>query len=128
MKLLAGEPKEEPKKRSFWRELPGLLLTALVIAVVIKTFLIQPFYIPSESMLPTIHINDRVMVNKLSARFGEPQRFDVVVFTDPAAPEREESFLPFMPGPRASISHRARSKRLRKDAWLRWPKASHSSG
>ncbi len=81
------------KKRSFWREIPGLLLTALIIAVVIKTFLIQPFYIPSESMLPTIHINDRVMVNKLSARFGEPERFDVVVFTDPSAPEREESFL-----------------------------------
>lgn len=84
---------ERKKKRSFWRELPGLLLTALVIAVLIKTFLIQPFYIPSESMLPTIHINDRVMVNKLSTRFGEPQRFDVVVFTDPSAPDREESFL-----------------------------------
>lgn len=85
---------EKPaQKRSFWRELPGLLLTALVIAVVIKTFLIQPFYIPSESMLPTIHINDRVMVNKLSTRFGAPERFDVVVFTDPSAPDREESFL-----------------------------------
>ncbi len=44
-------------------------------------------------MLPTIHINDRVMVNKLSTRFGEPERFDVIVFTDPSAPEREESFL-----------------------------------
>lgn len=44
-------------------------------------------------MLPTIHINDRVMVNKLTTRFGQPDRFDVVVFTDPAAPEREESFL-----------------------------------
>lgn len=70
-----------------------MLLTALVIAVLIKTFLVQPFYIPSESMLPTIQINDRVMVNKLAVPFGEPDRSDIVVFTDPSAPEREESFL-----------------------------------
>jgi signal peptidase I len=81
----------EPKKRSFWAELPGLLLTALVIAVLIKTFLVQPFWIPSESMLDTIHVNDRVMVNKLAFQFGEPERGDVVVFRDPAEPEVEES-------------------------------------
>jgi signal peptidase I len=68
-----------------------LLLTALVIAVVIKTFLVQPFWIPSESMVPTLEVNDRVMVNKLSLRFGEPRRGDVVVFRDPAQPELEES-------------------------------------
>lgn len=79
------------KKRSFWAELPGLLLTALVIAVLIKTFLVQPFWIPSESMLDTIHVNDRVMVNKLAFHFGEPQRGDVVVFRDPAEDEFEES-------------------------------------
>ncbi len=68
-----------------------MLLTALAIAVVIKTFLIQPFWIPSESMVPTIQVNDRVMVNKLAYRFGEPERGDVVVFTDPAEPEVDES-------------------------------------
>lgn len=67
-------------------------MTALIIAVVIKTFLVQPFWIPSESMLDTIHVNDRVMVNKLAFQFGEPQRGDVVVFRDPAEPEIEESF------------------------------------
>lgn len=71
--------------------MPGLLLTALVIAVVIKTFLIQPFWIPSESMLPTIEVNDRVMVNKLAFKWGEPERGDIVVFRDPAEPEAEES-------------------------------------
>lgn len=89
-----GEDKSERpqgKKRSFWAELPGLLLTALVIAVLIKTFLVQPFWIPSESMLDTIHVNDRVMVNKLAFRLGEPQRGDIVVFRDPAEPEIEES-------------------------------------
>ncbi|HEX6222503.1 MAG TPA: signal peptidase I [Acidimicrobiia bacterium] len=68
-----------------------MLLTALVIAVLIKTFLVQPFWIPSESMLDTIHVNDRVMVNKLAFRLGEPQRGDIVVFRDPAEPESEES-------------------------------------
>jgi signal peptidase I len=71
--------------------LPGLLLTALIIAVLIKTFLVQPFWIPSESMLDTIHVNDRVMVNKLAFQLGEPERGDVVVFRDPAEPEIEES-------------------------------------
>lgn len=68
-----------------------MLLTALVIAVLIKTFLVQPFWIPSESMLDTIHVNDRVMVNKLAFQFGEPERGDVVVFRDPAEPEIDES-------------------------------------
>ncbi len=71
--------------------MPGLFLTALVIAVLIKTFLVQPFWIPSESMLDTIHVDDRVMVNKLAFRFGEPQRGDIVVFRDPAEPEIDES-------------------------------------
>lgn len=64
---------------------------ALAIAVIIKTFLVQPFWIPSESMLPTIEVNDRVMVNKLAFKLGEPERGDVVVFRDPAEEEVEES-------------------------------------
>lgn len=67
------------------------MLTALVIAVLIKTFLVQPFWIPSESMLDTIHVNDRVMVNKLAYQLGEPERGDVVVFRDPGEAEIEES-------------------------------------
>ncbi len=82
---------ERPKRKSFLAELPGLLLTALAIAVVIKTFLIQPFWIPSESMLPTIEVNDRVMVNKLAYNWGEPQRGDIVVFRDPREEQIEES-------------------------------------
>jgi signal peptidase I len=85
------EPPAPPKRRSFLAELPGLLLTALAIAVVIKTFLIQPFWIPSESMEPTIVPNDRVMVNKLAYKWGEPERGDVVVFRDPRELQIEES-------------------------------------
>ncbi len=59
--------------------------------MVIKTFLIQPFWIPSESMLPTIEVNDRVMVNKLAYKWGDPQRGDIVVFRDPREEELTET-------------------------------------
>lgn len=72
--------KDTSSGKSFLLELPGLLLAALVVAILIKTFVIQPFYIPSESMLPTLEINDRVMVSKLSYRFGEIQPGDLIVF------------------------------------------------
>jgi signal peptidase I len=53
---------------------------ALVVALVIKTFLIQAFYIPSGSMEPTLDIGDRVLVNKLSYRLHDVNRGDLVVF------------------------------------------------
>jgi signal peptidase I len=70
---------------SFFRELPGLILVAFVLALLIKTFLVQAFFIPSASMVPTLEIGDRVLVNKLVYDFGEPQRFDIIVFEDPNA-------------------------------------------
>ena len=57
---------------------------ALVIALVIKTFLLQAFYIPSSSMVSTLNIGDRVLVNKLSYRFGDVDRGDLIVFERPA--------------------------------------------
>ena len=84
-------PAEEPK-RSFLSELPFLLLAALVVAVLIKTFVVQPFYIPSGSMIPTLQIDDRVMVSKINYLVAEPKRGDIVVFENPYAPELEESF------------------------------------
>jgi len=56
---------------------------ALAVALVIKGFLLQAFYIPSESMVETLHVDDRVLVNKLSYRFGDIERGDVVVFERP---------------------------------------------
>ncbi len=79
------ETEKKKANRSFWRELPFLILVALVVAVVIKTFFVQAFYIPSGSMENTLMIGDRVMVNKLAYRFGEPNRGDVVVFDSPYA-------------------------------------------
>ena len=69
----------------FWLELPLLIIAALAIAVVIKTFFLQAFWIPSSSMEDTLLINDRVMVNKLAYRVGDLQRGHVVVFDDPRA-------------------------------------------
>jgi len=56
---------------------------ALIVALVIKTFLIQAFYIPSGSMEPTLDIGDRVLVNKLSYRLHDVNRGDLVVFERP---------------------------------------------
>jgi signal peptidase I len=75
-----------PKKpRSFWKELPILVGIALVLALLIKTFLVQAFSIPSDSMQNTLQQGDRVLVDKLTPWFGsEPERGEVVVFHDPA--------------------------------------------
>ena len=59
-------------------------MLALIIALLIKTFLFQAFYIPSESMVPTLKIHDRVLVNKLSYQLHSVHRGDIVVFKAPA--------------------------------------------
>ena len=56
---------------------------ALLVAFLVKTFLVQAFYIPSGSMLPTLQEQDRVLVNKLSYRFGDVDRGDLIVFRGP---------------------------------------------
>ncbi len=68
------------KPRSFWRELPVLVIIALVIALVIKTFLVQAFYIPSSSMENTLDIGDKVLVNKLVYHLRPIEPGDIVVF------------------------------------------------
>lgn len=66
------------------REVPILVVTALLIALLLKTFLVQAFSIPSGSMENTIQVGDRVVVDKLTPWFGsKPSRGDVVVFRDP---------------------------------------------
>ncbi|MFF0447086.1 signal peptidase I [Streptomyces sp. NPDC004609] len=71
-------------QRSFWKELPILVGIALVLALLIKTFLVQAFSIPSDSMQNTLQRGDRVLVDKLTPWFGsEPKRGEVVVFHDP---------------------------------------------
>lgn len=75
-------PPEEPESDawSFLKELPFLIVGALIVAVLVKSFLIQVFWIPSGSMEETLQVGDRVIVNKLAYRIGDPGRGDVVVF------------------------------------------------
>jgi signal peptidase I len=76
------------RKQTFWRELPILVVVALVLTFVIQTFLAKVYVIPSGSMETTLHgctgcTNDRVLVDKVTYRFGGPQPGDVVVFRGP---------------------------------------------
>ena len=73
-------PAKARRRRSFWRELPVLIITALVIALLIKTFVVQAFFIPSGSMENTLQINDKILVNKLVYHFRSIQPGDIVVF------------------------------------------------
>ncbi|MDD3652826.1 MAG: signal peptidase I [Desulfotomaculaceae bacterium] len=61
---------------------------AVVLAVIIRLFVIEPFYIPSGSMEPTLKENDRIIVSKLNYHFKEPKRGDVIVFKYPLDPKR----------------------------------------
>ena len=75
-----GEGPQRAEHRSWWRDLPMLVAAALVLTLVVRTFLVQAFYIPSGSMEPTLQIGDRVLVSKLSYRLGDIHRGDVIVF------------------------------------------------
>lgn len=69
----------------FLIEIATILVFALVISFVVKTFFFRAFYIPSESMEPTLEVDDRIIVNLLAPDVMEVQRGDVVVFEDTRA-------------------------------------------
>lgn len=74
-------------RKSFW-ELAETLSVAVILAIIIRIFLIEPFYIPSRSMEPSLYPGDRVLVNKLVYRFSQPARGDIMVFKYPLAPSK----------------------------------------
>ncbi len=101
-----------PQKTSFWKELPFLVLIALVLALLIKTFLVQAFYIPSASMEDTLqggpnqnsqttdhkhHPYDRVLVNKLIYRIRDIHRGEIVVFRGPKSWQDQPEFVSHAP-------------------------------
>ena len=73
----------EKRQLPVWQESILLVVTAMVMAVVVKAFFLQAFYIPSESMEPTMLVDDKILVEKVSYWAGEPHRGDIVVFDDP---------------------------------------------
>jgi signal peptidase I len=95
--------RSKARKGGFWRELPFLILIALVLALLIKTFLVQAFFIPSGSMEPTLHgcpgcSGDRVLVNKLVYRLRDPHRGEIVVFRGPESWQDDPEFTANPPG------------------------------
>ena len=89
----ALRPPEPKKKQSSIRgavEWVVILVGALLVALLVKTFLLQAFYIPSASMEPTLRVKDRVLVNKLSYDFHDIRRGDIVVFRTPPGESSSE--------------------------------------
>ena len=90
-----------PPKSSFWKGLwenSQIVIIALVLAFLIRTFIAEPRYIPSESMLPTLELGDRLVVEKVSSHLQEPQREDIIVFQPPLALQeqgydRDQAFI-----------------------------------
>jgi signal peptidase I len=74
----------EKRRGSFWRELPILLGVAILVAVLVRAFVLQTFYIPSPSMEHTLNVLDRVLVNKLVYDFRDPRRGEIIVFKAPS--------------------------------------------
>jgi signal peptidase I len=75
---------EEKPKRSHWlAEGLAVVVVAVIVAILLRTFVVQTFYIPSGSMEPTLQIGDRILVNKLSYHLHSVQRGDIVVFSRP---------------------------------------------
>lgn len=105
----AGNGRKRPRGRrrreNFWRELPLLIVVALLLTFLIQTFLAKVYVIPSGSMETTLHgctncNNDRVLVDKVSKLFVDPQPGDVVVFRGPnswtpdfSVPETDNALL-----------------------------------
>ena len=81
-------------KGSFWKELPVLLVVAVLVAFLVRQFVVQTFFIPSGSMEHTLDLDDRVLVNKLVYDFRSPERGEIIVFEAPESwrnkPEHED--------------------------------------
>ncbi len=96
-----GQPAKgtsKKKSRSFWKELPALIVVALILTLVIKTYFIQAFYIPSGSMQNTLAVSDRVLVNKIVYDTRSIHRGDIVVFSgdgswNPGTPPASSNFF-----------------------------------
>lgn len=96
-----GRARRSPAQLPLWLELPLLVAVAVIAALVIKTFLVQAFFIPSGSMEHTLDVGDRVIVNKVVYHLRAPHRGEVVVFNgvDSWTPEIH------LPSPHGPLGH-----------------------
>jgi signal peptidase I len=84
-------PNKERSGKESLIELVAIVAVALGLALLIQAFIVKPFRIPSPSMVPTLEIGERVLVNRLDGRFGTPERGDITVFKPPAGADEESS-------------------------------------
>lgn len=82
-----------PRGKGILRETVETLGLSVLLALGIRTFVAEARYIPSGSMLPTLEINDRLIIDKVSYDFGNPQRGDIVVFRPPDSLGQDEAFI-----------------------------------
>ena len=91
-------------------ELVLIVVVALGLALGIQAFLVKPYRIPSESMVPTLQIGQRVLVNRIGTRFGDPEVGDVVVFHPPDGAERGNQCAGGDPPPDQVCLHESRRR------------------
>jgi signal peptidase I len=84
-------PSDQPKAENFWVETLKTIGLSVFLALGMRTFVAEARFIPSGSMEPTLQIDDRLIVDKVSYRFSDPQRGDIVVF-DPTEQLEKESY------------------------------------
>ncbi len=95
------QPKSISGESNFWKQARDnlqIIAIALVLALLIRAFVAEPRYIPSDSMLPTLEVGDRVVVEKISYLFRPPARSDIIVFNPPVqlqiqGYDRDQAFI-----------------------------------
>lgn len=93
-------------KRSVTRELLVLIVVALVLAFLIRTFVFESYQVEGTSMLNTVHNGDRVLVSKLAFRLGQPHTGEVIVFKSPVSPGQDWiKRVIGVPGETVSVKH-----------------------
>jgi len=109
------------KKKSLLREYAEALLLALLLALFIRTFIVQAFRIPSGSMIPTLLVGDQILVDKLVYKFRKPERGDIIVFKFPKDETRDFiKRLIGLPGDKLEVRNRIvyiNNKRLNETAY-----------
>ena len=75
--------KKKKKKRKILDSLVTLLISVVLVLGVVRPFMVEAYYIPTQSMVPTLEVGDRVLANKFIYRFSEPERGDIIIFESP---------------------------------------------